>query len=150
MIIVPPRRERCPHVALEAVVVTPESGVFRASMDDAPIKELRGGRGTSRQLLNPDRSGVEDIDLHVNDLKPGSGPGPTHYHKHALNVYLVLDGSIQVTLPSGPVTLGPGELLSISPGVIHQTSNPTEETARFIEIYLPAGDDFHIVDMPDE
>lgn len=130
--------------------MTRESGVFRAHIDESPIKELRGGRGTSSQLLHPKTSGIEEIDLHVNDLKPGSGPGPRHYHQKALNIYFVLEGSIQVLLPDGPVTLAEGELLSISPGVVHETSNPTNDTARFIEIYLPAGDDFHLVGAPDE
>lgn len=130
--------------------MTPEGGVFRANIAESPIKELRGGRGTSRQLMHPDTSGIPAVDLHINDLNPGSGPGPRHYHETTLNIYLVLEGSIRVTLPDGPVVLEEGELLSISPGVVHETSNPTSASTRFIEIYLPAGDDFHIVEDSDE
>lgn len=96
-------------------------------------------------MLHPDTSGIEEIDLHINELEPQSGPGPSHFHEKALNIYLVLDGSIRVALPDGPIVLEQDELLSIPPGVVHETSNPGEKTARFVEIYLPAGDDFHIV-----
>ena len=37
------------------------------------------------------------------------------------------------------------DVLFIPPGVVHRTSNPGEEVARFIEIYAPAGKDFHVV-----
>lgn len=126
-----------------------DNGVFRLSLDHAPLKELRGNRGLSASLVGPATSGTDSIDLHLNLLRPGSGPGPRHFHERAENIYWVLEGYIEVRLVDETLTLGPDELLVIPPGVVHETANPGDVDARFIEIYLPAGDDFHIVEGAD-
>ena len=41
---------------------------------------------------------------------------------------------------------GPGEVAFIPPGVRHQAGNCGDTVARVLEIYAPAGEDFHIVD----
>lgn len=124
--------------------------VFRTRLGDAPVNELRLGRGRSRQLIHPSFAGTDTIDLHLNELDPDSGRGPRHYHRDAENIYWVLDGSIEVGLPDETVVLTRDELLLIPAGVIHETSNPGPDVARFIEIYVPAGDDFHIVQENDD
>jgi len=120
--------------------------VFQLRLDEAPIKELRGERGISSSLIGPYVSGTTSIDLHRNILRPHSGPGPRHFHRQAENIYWVQEGSIEVRLDNRTVTLGPDEIILIPPGVVHGTSNPGESDAKFIEIYIPAGDDFHIVE----
>lgn len=121
-------------------------GVFQLSLDNAPLKELRGGRGSSAGLVGPSISGTDSIDLHFNILRPSTGPGPDHFHERAENIYWVQEGCIEVRFEDRTVTLGPNEVLLIPPGVVHGTRNPGEAEARFIEIYIPAGEDFHIVD----
>lgn len=120
--------------------------VFRIRLDNAPVNELRGGRGLTASLVGPAASGTNSIDLHLNVLRPKTGPGPRHFHERAENIYWVQEGCIEVRLDDDTVTLGPDELLLIPPGVVHGTRNPGESDARFIEIYVPAGEDFHIVD----
>lgn len=126
-----------------------DKGFFRLNLDNAPLKELRGNRGLSASLIGPAISGTTSIDLHLNLLRPESGPGPRHFHQRAENIYWVLEGCIEVRLDDDTLTLGPDELLVIRPGLVHETRNPGDVDARFIEIYVPAGDDFHIVDRTD-
>jgi mannose-6-phosphate isomerase-like protein (cupin superfamily) len=101
-------------------------------------------------LVDEEHGGARNVDIHVNHLAAGSGPGPRHYHERAENVYVVLDGTIEVEIEGEVVTLAPDDVLFIPPGLIHATSNPGSEAATFIEIYAPAGRDFHIVDESEE
>lgn len=123
----------------------PRNGVFRTTVDQTPIKGLRRGRGDSRQLIGPMSGGTDSLDLHLNRLEPGSGPGPRHFHAKAENIYWVLDGMLRVDLEDETIDLGVDDLLLIPPGVVHETSNSGPGVAVFVEIYVPAGDDFHIV-----
>lgn len=96
-------------------------------------------------LVNPDMGVARNLDLHLNELEPDSGPGPAHFHQYAENVYWVLDGYLEVTADEERYQLGPGDILLIPPGVVHDTTNVGKVTCRFIEIYAPAGRDFHLV-----
>ena len=119
---------------------------FRTNKNEAPRRTLRGGRGESIRLVDLENGPATNVDLHINYLAPDSGPGPAHYHEVAENVYVVLEGCIDVTVDGTHYRLEADDVLLIPPGAVHQTSNPGEATARFIEVYAPAGDDFHIVD----
>lgn len=96
--------------------------------------------------MDDENGGAEKVDIHVNHLKPDSGPGPRHYHEQAENVYIVLGGRLEVEIEGEVKSLQTNDVLFIPPGVIHSTSNPGPDTATFIEVYAPAGRDFHIVD----
>ena len=120
--------------------------VFRIRPDNAPTKPLRGNRGVSYLLVNPQMGVSEHLDVHLNELAPGSGPGPTHFHQQAENLYWVLEGRLEVTVDDDVHVLERGDILFIPPGVIHATRNGGEVVSRFIEIYAPPGPDFHIVE----
>lgn len=124
--------------------VAPPSA-FVTSIDDAPRRRLRLDRGATAQLVDGAHGRARNLDVHVNYLEPGSGPGPRHYHEEAENVYIVLGGVIEVEIEGEVHRLQPNQVAFIPPGLIHSTSNPGAETATFIEIYAPAGSDFHIV-----
>jgi mannose-6-phosphate isomerase-like protein (cupin superfamily) len=64
-------------------------------------------------------------------------------------VYIVLSGSIEVDIDEDTIALGADDVLFIPPGVVHATSNPGSDVAVFIEVYAPAGEDFHVVAEPD-
>jgi mannose-6-phosphate isomerase-like protein (cupin superfamily) len=119
---------------------------FITNVTSAPQAPLRRDRGHTVRLVDGELGTARNVDLHVNELSPGSGPGPRHYHRHAENVYVVLSGVIDVEIEGSTHRLGADDVLFIPPGRIHATSNPGEKPARFIEIYAPAGADFHIVD----
>lgn len=119
---------------------------FVTNMDEAPRSQLRGKRGESVRLIDQELGSARNVDIHVNYLAPNSGPGPAHYHERAENVYILLDGRLEVEVAGELRHLERGDVLFIPPGLVHRTSNPGEETARFIEVYAPAGKDFHVVD----
>ncbi len=114
-------------------------------LNEGPRKRLRGDRGESIRLVDQDLGPAQNVDVHLNTLEPGSGEGPLHYHERAENVYIVLAGEIEVRIGDSEYRLGPDDVLWIPPGLIHATSNPGSVPARFLEVYAPAGSDFHIV-----
>lgn len=115
---------------------------------EAPIKALRNGRGESLRLIN-ETTGSEYLDLHVNVLRAGSGPGPYHYHSNAENIYYVLEGTAQINIEGRLLTAGPGVAVWIPANERHDVENVGEGDLRVIEIKIPADSDFILVDRPD-
>ena len=75
----------------------------------------------------------------ANDWRP-------EVHAKAENIYVVLEGNVEAIVEGKKYRLGPGEVAFIPPGVRHQAGNCGDKIARVLEIYAPAGEDFHIVD----
>ena len=118
---------------------------FKARIDDAPTRKMNLGRGTSIKLVNGE-TGASNVDVHINLLNEDSGPGEIHYHARAENVYVVLEGTLEVVIEGERHLLGPGEVGWIAPGVVHTAGNAgLGGVTRILEIYAPAGEDFHAV-----
>jgi mannose-6-phosphate isomerase-like protein (cupin superfamily) len=77
-----------------------------------------------------------------------SGPGPYHYHERAENIYIVLEGLVEVMIEGTRHVLRKDDVAFIPPGLRHYAGNAGDTPAKVIEIYAPAGTDFHIVDDP--
>lgn len=67
-----------------------------------------------------------------------SGP-PLHVHPGFDETYLVLDGTLKVTVGKRQTELRPGAVAYVSGSVPHTFSNPTDERARFLSICTPGG-----------
>ncbi|HEX2222234.1 MAG TPA: cupin domain-containing protein [Candidatus Limnocylindria bacterium] len=113
---------------------------------DAPLTELRYGRGTMLRLVGP-AIGARAVDLHLNTIRAGSAPGPYHLHTGSENVYYVLSGQVRIRIDGVDHDASPGDAVFIPPGVPHSATNAGEEDARLLEIYAPAEVDF--VEVPD-
>ncbi|MDP6559889.1 MAG: cupin domain-containing protein [Candidatus Binatia bacterium] len=114
-------------------------------IEDAPIKtegNLDPDRGKCFRLVD-ERDGARNVDVHLNLLNPGSRLGPRHIHKAAENVYIVLEGTVEVEVEGQSHRLRQGEVAFIPPGVPHAVGNAGDVPAKFIEIYAPAGKDYH-------
>ena len=57
-----------------------------------------------------------------------------------------IEKAVEAIVEDKKYRLGPGEVAFIPPGVRHAAGNCGDTVARVIEIYAPAGQDFHIVD----
>lgn len=121
---------------------------FQINVSDAPTTDLRGKRGTIFELINPS-TGSQHVDLHVNVLKPNTGPGPYHYHSNAENIYFVLEGRARVVIEGQEYFAGPGEAVFIPPGERHDVANVGEGDLRIVEVKAPPDSDFIIVPHPE-
>jgi mannose-6-phosphate isomerase-like protein (cupin superfamily) len=110
----------------------------------APTKAL-GTRGISHRIVPPE-SGYRPLELYVNVLEPGSGPGPYHYHSNADNIYLVLSGEGDVTVDGVRVPVRPGDTIVLSAGERHDIENTGADQLRVVEIKTPAGSDFVVTE----
>jgi len=115
------------------------------NLADAPTRPMRFDRGTLIALVG-EAEGARNVDVHINVLNVDSGPGPYHFHEHAENVYIVLEGSLGVVIEGTQHVLERDDVAFIPPGLRHSAGNAGTVPARVIEIYAPVGSDFHFVD----
>jgi mannose-6-phosphate isomerase-like protein (cupin superfamily) len=99
-------------------------------------------------LLFGEQNGARNVDVHINVIDVGSGAGPYHFHERAENVYIVLEGVVEMIVEGKRHFLQKDDVAFIPPGLRHSAGNPGQVPARFMEIYAPAGQDFHLVDDP--
>lgn len=117
------------------------------NLAEAPTRPMRNERGTQICLIGP-QNGARNADVHINVINVDSGPGPYHYHERAENIYIVLEGTVEVMIEGTRYVLRKDDVAFIPPGLRHTAGNGGDSPARVIEIYAPAGTDFHIVDDP--
>ncbi len=119
----------------------------RVKILDAPTRGLAMERGTVFRCVDPE-VGSSNVDVHINVIKAGASRGEIHYHAKAENVYIVLDGQLEVCIEGGNrYVLEVGEVGFIPPGIIHTATNARSDVScKIVEVYAPAGRDFHEVD----
>jgi mannose-6-phosphate isomerase-like protein (cupin superfamily) len=119
---------------------------FFGNISDAPKRSLKFERGTATRLVDQ-TTGASNVDVHINHINVDSGPGEMHYHRYAENVYVVLEGMMEVVVEGERHLLGPNQVGFIPPGLVHTAGNAgTHGVCKVIEVYAPAGQDFHAVD----
>jgi mannose-6-phosphate isomerase-like protein (cupin superfamily) len=116
-------------------------------IENAESTTMRYDRGRTHHLVGP-ADGAEKMDVHINVINTDSGIGPYHFHEKAENVYIVLDGIAQAVVDGKRYLLVKDDVAFIPPGVQHAAGSAGFGQVRVIEIYAPAGRDFHIVDDP--
>jgi mannose-6-phosphate isomerase-like protein (cupin superfamily) len=105
------------------------------------------GRGISKHLVGPD-DGLATADVHINEIRAGSGLGHYHVHKQADNIYVVLSGTMEAVVDGRRYVIPQSSVVVIPAGTPHAAGNAGEGTARVVEIYAPGGEDFHILKPP--
>jgi quercetin dioxygenase-like cupin family protein len=106
-------------------------------------RQLRAGRGDIREVIGPAQG--SRLDIHINQIRAGAGPGPYHLHSASENFYLVLEGAVRLRIAGTDHVVAPGDAALIAPGVPHSVSVVDDGGARLIEIYSPANPDFVLV-----
>lgn len=72
-------------------------------------------------------------------LPPGLSGPPAHRHRRESETFTVLDGELRIRLGRDHRVLGPGETVTVPPGVTHAFANPTDRLARIRMVEAPAG-----------
>jgi mannose-6-phosphate isomerase-like protein (cupin superfamily) len=119
---------------------------FFTNINEAPTRQMKLGRGTGIKLIN-EETGSPKVDVHLNTINDDSGPGEIHFHQHADNVYVVLDGVLEVVVEGERHLLKKDDVGFIPAGVVHSAGSAGGHgPTRVLEIYAPAGFDFHVVE----
>ena len=118
---------------------------FFTNINSAPMRPMKLGRGTGIKLVN-EEVGSHKVDVHLNVINDDSGPGEIHFHQYADNVYVVLEGVLEVVVEGERHLLEKDDIGFIPAGIVHTAGSAGGYgTTRVLEIYAPAGYDFHEV-----
>ncbi|SDG51454.1 cupin domain-containing protein [Klenkia brasiliensis] len=80
------------------------------------------------------RVGLEEF-----TVPPGAVGARPHVHADHDEVFVVLDGELTLTTAGDAVVLGPGDTAAALRGTVHGYRNDTEQPARALCVYTPAG-----------
>jgi mannose-6-phosphate isomerase-like protein (cupin superfamily) len=130
------------HDASGAIGPAPGALVIRP--ETAPRRPLRANRGEAFEIVGALQG--SRLDVHVNTIWAGAGPGPYHLHSAAQNFYLILEGSVRLRIGGRDAEAGPGDAVLIPAGVPHSVSVVDDGSARLLEIYAPGPADFVLID----
>jgi quercetin dioxygenase-like cupin family protein len=73
------------------------------------------------------------------ELDAGATGPPPHLHERLTDSFFVLEGTPSVLLGEQTHEAPPGSFALIPPGNVHTVSNPSNETARFLNVNAPGG-----------
>jgi uncharacterized cupin superfamily protein len=89
------------------------------------------------------KTGADDCDgqlaVYETVLPPGAGGPPLHVHRRTAEMFLVLEGTFEVTVGGERALLEPGAFACAPPGVAHTFANGGETEVRCLTIGGPAG-----------
>src|SRR5712692_7212048 len=92
------------------------------NLADATTRPMRWDRGFQLPLVG-EQNGASNVDVYINVIKVGSGPGPYHYHARAENVYIVLEGTVEAVVEGQRYYLQKDDVAFIPPGLRHYAGN---------------------------
>ncbi len=114
-----------------SIILPGQGKSYEWSQDHVFVKstqDLSGGRVTV----------VEDV------LKPGFSLA-RHHHKKMIEIFYVLEGSVQFAFDDESVTALPGTTLNVPPDVWHEVKSPGG--ARMLTIFSPGGFDAYLEEL---
>ncbi len=101
--------------------------------EDLPVR-TRGANSFRSVFEGNSHSGVR-VELHETDLAPGEMPHPPHHHVHE-ELFLVREGTVEVTLTGDRTRLGPGSVAFIASDVEHGIRNVGATRAQYFVLAL--------------
>ena len=75
-----------------------------------------------------------------------AGP-PPHWHRETDEAFFVLEGAIRFEVDGETVDAPAGAYARVPPGIVHRFSNPTDEPARFLGLFVPGGFEQYWVEL---
>ena len=101
--------------------------------EDLPVH--RSAQNTSRPVLEGETHSGWHIELHESDLQPGGMPHPPHHHVHE-EMFLVREGTLEVTIAGRTSRLGPGSAAFVASNDEHGIRNVGAEHAQYFVLAL--------------
>lgn len=105
--------------------------------DKLPVDRSAGG-GEFRPVLQGKLPTGEMLELHETTLPPGEMPHPPHHHPHT-ELFLVREGTLQVTVNGHAQTIGPGGVGFCASNQQHGIKNVGDIPARYFVVAVGPG-----------
>lgn len=112
------------------------SGAF-AIPAGADVPVVHGAGDEYRFLATGPRTGGAYVMMEAT-VPPGAGP-PPHIQTREEEGFYVLEGTVTFWPDGKEVVAGPGTLVHVPRGVVHNFRNETDTTARMLIWFAPAG-----------
>jgi len=101
--------------------------------EDLPVH--RSAQNASRPVLEGETHSGWHIELHESDLQPGGTPHPPHHHVHE-EMFLVREGTLEVTIAGRTSRLGPGSAAFVASNDEHGIRNVGADDAQYFVLAL--------------
>jgi mannose-6-phosphate isomerase-like protein (cupin superfamily) len=113
-----------------------ESGVLPAKVYPFSKLPVRSGAHSQfRPVFQGKTHTGFPIELHETLLEPGASPHPPHHHAHE-EIFLVREGSVEVTINGESTTIGPGSVAYMASNVQHGVRNTGSAPAQYFVMAL--------------
>ena len=96
---------------------------------------LRSEQNASRPVLEGETHSGWHIELHESALQPGGMPHPPHHHVHE-EMFLVREGTLEVTIAGQTSRLGPGSVAFVASNDEHGVRNVGRDHAQYFVLAL--------------
>ena len=96
------------------------------------VEHYKWGHSDGWRLL--DRS---DLSVIQERMPPGAAE-VKHLHRHARQLFYVLDGRVEMEIRGEVLELGPGDAIEVSPGEAHRVRNTSLTDASLLVISSPS------------
>jgi len=117
-------------------VVAAQSGALISKtyrFDELPVH--RSSQNNARPILQRLTHSGWLIELHESDLVPSGMPHPPHHHVHE-EMFLVREGTLEVTIAGRTTRLGPGSVAFVASNEEHGIRNGGTERAQYFVLAL--------------
>ena len=101
--------------------------------EDLPVRE--SGQNRSRAILNGKTRTAFGVELHETELAPGLAPHAPHHHVHE-EMILIREGTLEVTIATETIRLGPGSIAYVASNQEHGLRNAGTIRARYFVMAL--------------
>lgn len=101
--------------------------------DRLPVHERNGNQ--SRAILSGELHNGCSIEVHQTRLAPGNMPHAPHHHVHE-EMFLIREGTLQVTINGHATRLGPGSVGFVGSGDEHGIRNAGTTPAEYFVVEL--------------
>jgi quercetin dioxygenase-like cupin family protein len=119
-------------VAAPVSTTLSQSRVF--TLDQMAARKMANG-GESRDVLRGVLPTGEVVAVHESDQPAGTAPNPPHTIQHS-EIILVMQGSVIFEHNGQSDKAGPGSVLLVTPGTLHQLRNVGDDTAKYCVIQI--------------
>jgi mannose-6-phosphate isomerase-like protein (cupin superfamily) len=106
------------------------------SFESLPVHASKSA--VTRPILKGKLATGESIEAHETTLRPGGAPHPPHHHVHS-EMWLVREGTVEITIGGKAHRLGPGGLAFVRSDEEHGITNPSDKSATYFVVAVGPG-----------
>jgi len=125
--------------AVAANAAAPDAEVLPSAtftFESLPMHMLNGAQ--IRPVMKGKLASGESIETHETTLPPGGAPHAAHHHVHS-EMWLVREGTVELTINGTSHILGPGSVGFVRSGEEHGIRNPGSSPASYFVVAVGPG-----------